>query len=337
MTLRVGDIPAELTRIWDTLDGTGKIRACLFTLILYTHKNERAEYIRTLTQNVVERFPCRVIFITVDKTSSADFLEASASIMAGAQEVACDLIEIQASGSYQARIPLLILPYLIPDLPVYLLWAEDPAKENPLSHQLELLATRIIFDSEATTDLSEFAKIVLQHQKEAGVGISDLNWARMENWRELFSATFYSPERLQQLKSTKTLSIVYNAHETKFFCHTKIQAIYLQAWLATRLGWNLKDVTVNFIPEVHPELSPGTLISVELHSHQGDIVSFCRYREQPEKIKTIFCTHESCEIPSTYIFTKAQRGLSLIREIGHGSASEHFSDVLHLISEAQIC
>ncbi len=337
MSLRVGDIPAELTRIWDTLDGTGKVRASLFTLILYTQKNARAAYIRALTKNVVERFPCRVIFITVDKTNPEDALEASASIMAGSQDVACDLIEIQASGSYQARIPFLILPYLIPDLPVYLLWAEDPTKENPLSHQLELLATRIIFDSEATNDISEFAQVVLQHQKEASVGISDLNWARMENWRELFSASFYSEERLQQLKSTKTLSIVYNAHETQFFCHTKIQALYLQAWLTTRLGWNLKNITVNLTPEIHTELSPGTIISVELHSHHGDVVSFCRHPEQPEKIKTIFCTHESCEIPSTYIFTKTERGLSLIREIGHGTESSHFIDVLHLLSKTQIC
>src|SRR6185437_6618335 len=108
-------------------------------------------------------------------------------------------------------------------------WAEDPLKENPLSHQLECLATRIIFDSETTHDLSEFAQIILRHQAESGVGISDLNWARMENWRELFSATFHSQERLEQLKNTKTLLMTYNGSKT--------QAFYLQAWLATRLGW----------------------------------------------------------------------------------------------------
>lgn len=347
MTVRVGDIPAELTAIATPLEGIGKTRACLFTLLIYTQNRERAQYIRSLTKNVVEHFPCRVIFITHDHSEEEGSLEATAAVMAGAQDVICDLIEVKASGECEKRIPSLILPYLIPDLPVFLLWAEDPAKTPSLLSSLGNLATRLIYDSETTSHLAIFAKTILQQQEISHCGIGDLNWARMENWRELLAVTFHLPELLEQLKNSKTLTIVYNAYETKFFCHTQVQAIYLQAWLATRLGWTLlhsngqtyqyETTTVNLIPEVHPHLSAGTIISVSIQSHSEQLVSFSRYPDQPEKIKIIFCTPQLCEIPSTFIFTKAQRGLSLIREIRHGSASEHYSDLLKLLSQIPIC
>ena len=41
-------IEAELTRIWETLEGTSKMRASLFNLIFYVPSNQRAEYYRKL-------------------------------------------------------------------------------------------------------------------------------------------------------------------------------------------------------------------------------------------------------------------------------------------------
>jgi len=344
--MEVSQIQSELTRIWDALEGTNKTRACLFNLILFTHKNERAAYIRTITQKVIERFPSRVIFITVDKKSSEDYLKASASVMTGAQgecDVVCDLIEIEAAGSSQKRIPFAILPHILPDLPIYVLWAEDPSQENPLSHQLEKLATRIIFDSESASDLPKFAKALLRNQKEFGCDVADLNWARTESWRELLSSTFYSPERLDQLKQTKSIQITYNGYETKFFCHTQIQAIYIQGWLASQLNWKLKsstkdqfryqDVSVHLVSNSNSLLPPGTVISLDLETSHGEKFSFCRSKEHPHQINMIISTPEKCDIPSKFIFTKSQSGLSLVNEICHSGTSEHYQKLLLFLSQ----
>jgi glucose-6-phosphate dehydrogenase assembly protein OpcA len=345
-------IDKELTRIWDSLQGpnkgANKLRACLFNLILYTQKNERAEYIRTLTQKVVERFPSRVISVLVDKTATEDSLDAKVSVMTGAKgefDVVCDLIELQATKKSEKRIPFVLLPYILPDLPVYLLWAENPTLENPLSHELETFTTRMIFDSETTDNLPLFAKALLQHKEEAKCDIADLNWARTENWRELLSSTFYSEERLQQLKTTKTIQIKYNSCETKFFCHTKTQAVYLQGWLASQLGWKLTEVkgdhffygpiSIQLESTQNPHLSPGTVVSLDLSTNKGETFSFSRNPHHPHQISMIFCDSEKCAIPSKYIFTKSQTGLSLVNEIGHVGTSDHYLKLLNYLVELE--
>ena len=340
----VANISSELARISDSLPGSNKMRASLFNLILFTQKNERAAYIRTIAQKVIERFPSRVIFITVDKSNKENTLKASASVMSGAKgefDIVCDLIEFEATAISQERIPFLILPHLIPDLPVYLVWAEDPIKENPLSYQLEKLATRLIFDSESTDDLAQFAASLIHHKNESNCDIADLNWARTENWRELIALTFHSPERLQQLKKAKTIKIIYNSKESPFFCHTKIQAIYLQGWIASQLEWPLKTIegnsfhyantTVELLPEINTALPPGAIISIDILTEDGDHFSFCRNKNIPEQILMISCDLEKCEIPSRYLFNKSQSGLSLVNEICQSGTSAHYLKLLNVL------
>ena len=137
--MQVSEIPAALIRLWDALEGTNKMRASLFNLLVVAPKNQRTDYVHKITLKVLERFPSRVIFATVDKTLSGDSLNASVSLIPGAKgsyDVVCDYIEIAASKQSQSKIPFIILPHLLPDLPLYILWGEDPVQDNPISHQL---------------------------------------------------------------------------------------------------------------------------------------------------------------------------------------------------------
>lgn len=342
----IANISSELTRIWDSLQGSNKTRACLFNLILFTQKNNRAAYIRTIAQKVIERFPSRVIFITVDKESCESTLNAKASVMTGATgefDIVCDLIEFEATPTTQDRLPFLILPHIIPDLPVYLLWADDPIEENPLSYQIEKLATRLIFDSESTDNLPKFANALLAHKQEASCDIADLNWARTENWRDLITLTFYSDDKLEQLKKAKTIKITYNNYANPFFCHTKIQAIYIQGWIASQLNWSLKKLEPNFFQYEHTSVElmgqersnipPGTLIAIDIVTHDNLLFSFCRNKEVPEQILMTFCDQEKCEIPSKYLFNKSQSGLSLVNEICHSGTSRHYLKLLNFLKE----
>ncbi len=345
--MKVSEIPTALTRLWDALEGTNKMRASLFNLLVVAPKNQRDDYIRKITLKVLERFPSRVIFATIDKTLQADSLEASVSLIPGSRgsyDVMCDFIEIQASKQSQPKIPFIILPHLLPDLPLYILWCEDPVQDNPLSHELEKWATRIIFDSEVTDNLPAFARTLLEHSHDCE--IADLNWGRLENWRELLASTFYSLERLETLKKAQKISITYNAYETPFFCHTKIQALYLQSWLATQLNWKLSKIekdhfeygplTIELKTEKNPDLAPGTVISLDIFAPTDTHFAFARDPDHPHHIRTIICDIEKCEIPTKFIFSKAQSGLSLVNEITHNGTSPHFLKVLEFLSHQDV-
>lgn len=349
-----GAIQETLNKIWESLETTNTTRASLFNLIFYTKKNERAGYVQKLSQAVIERFPSRVILITVDDQATEDSLTTHVSILTsskGEYDVACDLIQINATASSQEKIPFILLPHILPDLPVYLLYAEDPAQEDLLAAALAQFAQRWIFDSESTTNLAHFAKGILQYYQTLNTDIADLNWARIETWREMLSAAFYSKERVQQLQTARSLRISYNAHSSTYFSHTHIQAFYLQAWLACQLKWNFQKLhsdpqtkELSLIYEhnktsievvIHPiadaTLPPGLILDMDLIALDQTHFSFRRDHRQIHQMSLHVETPTQCLLPSKYIFSKSESGHSLVKEICHRGTSQHFLKTLELI------
>lgn len=341
------EIESTLNQIWESLETKNVNRACLFNMIFYTEKNHRSTYIGQLAQKMIEKFPSRIIFISVDKTSKEDFLKTEVSILSSkGHDIACDYIQIETSGSSEERIPFLLLSHILPDLPVYLLWAENPSLENPLRNQLEAFVNRVIFDSESTDNLSEFASTLLKQRCE----VADLNWARIEDWKEMLTAAFYAKEHLEQVRSAQTITITYNSKPSSSFCRTNIQAIYLQAWLASALDFKLQstsdcclcyqtkegDLKVILEPMEDPTLPPGLILSVDLITKNKEHYCFIRSKTLLHQITFTHSTANQCSIPCQYLFPKAESGHALVKEICHRGTSEHFLNVLKLIKTAGI-
>lgn len=365
-------IEKELSKIWESLEQppeqqqtSGKnrrMRASLFNLILVTDKNARAAYIRGIAQSVIEKFPSRVLFITIDRTSKENAFRSGVSVLNSAEaesDIACDLIEFEMTSVSSERVPFVLLPHILPDLPVYLVWAEDPILDNPLAYQLEKFATRLIFDSESTKNLQLFAKALLHHREVSQSDIADLNWARTESWRTLLLSTFHSKERLSELSDTQSLKLTYNAKSTDFFCHTRIQSIYLQGWLAGQLGWIFKKLEVNskqtilfhyegnkkqpievsLIPEEHNEVAPGAISTFELSTYNGGHFLFTRSPQSPQ-VTLVICSKEKCEAPTHFLFSKGGIGQTLVKEICKRGTSPHYLDLLHSLAgleELSLC
>jgi glucose-6-phosphate dehydrogenase assembly protein OpcA len=314
----------QLKKNWDLLEGTGTMRASLFNLIVVVPDSTRRPYVKTITDNVIKRFPCRVIFITI--IDEIDSIKMHASATSEIEGVACDLIEIAAPSLLLHKIPFLILPHFLPDMPIYLLWAEAPSAHPELFNHLCKWASRLIYDSEVSDNLPLFCTSLLA--KTGTREVADLNWARTESWRELIAATFYSPARLSSLRTAQKVEIQYNNFETPFFCHTKIQALYLQAWLTSCLSWS---PTITFVPHVSKELAPGAVISIDIICQDQFHYTFSRDPHHPHQVRTLICDEDKCDIPSRYIFSKAQSGLSLVNLIYHPDPSTHFLKVLQYL------
>jgi glucose-6-phosphate dehydrogenase assembly protein OpcA len=346
------DIEKELNRIWESFETTNVARACLFNLILFTWKNSRTPYIEKIAQKVVEKFPARVIFVAVDRETTQNFLKTEVSILSSSKgefDVSCDYIHIETGGNDTQKVPFLLLPHILPDLPVYLLWGQDLCHQDPLFLALKTFANRLIFDSETTDNLPKFASRLLEQHHTIGSDIADLNWARMESWRELFSIAFHSKEKLAQVTRAKKISLTYNSKGTAFFCHTHIQALYLQAWLSCQLGWSFESVKregtalvfsythsqgrveISLLCANHDQLPPGLILSAEITTSEEECFSFTR---DPKSPNYALCQHSSksiCDLPTHYPLTKAESGGSLVKEICHRGTSEHFLKVLNLI------
>jgi len=349
-------IESQLNQIWDELQGIGKTRASLFNLIIYSESDKREDYLYKVARKVIEKFPCRVIMATIDYKAIKPVLKTSVSAITSESKsnaVACDFINISLSLCNRERTPFLIIPHLTTDLPTYLLWADDPCKQNPIASKLEALATRVIFDSELSDELNKFCHAAINHKERSGSDIADLNWGRIEGWRQLFSQTFKTKDKLDLLKKVSSIEICYNAFENEYLRHTKIQSLYLQAWLASRLEWTFKsyatekaavkitymsdskEINIHLKETATSEMIPGRITSVKLETPNGDFFSFERSKTSSQLVVLHYSTKDYCEIPSEFVIDKYESGLSLVKEIFHKGTSLHFLNVLKQLATHQ--
>lgn len=360
ISIATAEIESQLTQIWEGLEGANKTRACLFNLLFFTKRNARTDYVRKVALNIIEKFPARVIMVIADPEAKNDFINTKISVLApnkGEPDVACDWIEMEISENMLERASFTVLPHILPDLPLYLILEDDPTLRNPLLSQVSQFTSRFILDSETAQNLTAFAKASLKIREESAMDIADLNWARTESWRDILSSIFNAPDRLAQLPKIEKMLITYNAIETAFFCHLRIQALYLQAWFASRLGWRLasafsnsKGISLNYTQngrkisvELQPEKKttcyPGMVLSLAIQSQDNCYYEFSAPENSPECIRMMSSTPTSCEIPSLFIFPKAEFGQSLVREICHPGTSAHYLDVLKFLAQmdAKLC
>lgn len=354
-TLNIPNIENELKKIHAIQIEKKEVRANLFTLIIYVHEEERAKYLKEIVQNIIEKYPCRIIFIQADRSSSQDDLEVEVSSAHSnklGSLVACDQINIKVSGSYINRVPYLILPHIVTDLPVYLLWGQDATYDLEILPHLVKLADRLIFDAECTKNLKMFSEAILTKKKFLGLELTDINWALCSAWRDLLFQTFYDHEHLVQLMKSKKIEITYNDQKSNWIHQPEMQSIYLQAWVASRLKWQLKGMTLNgaerqfnyeaagnevsviLIPKTTPSAPPGGVTSFTAESVEG--YSFALQRDAEQSRVSVHCSSpETCELPYTLQLPNLRRGSNFMNEVFYSPPSPHYFEVLELLSKIE--
>ena len=115
------------------VEGQNLIKASLFNLIVIANSLQRGLHCQELVRFVTEKFPCRVIFVQSDESSQADFFHTEHTIQSigtGLTRVCFDQFTIDSSTNQLHKVPFLILPNIMPDLPVYILIGHDPTQDH---------------------------------------------------------------------------------------------------------------------------------------------------------------------------------------------------------------
>ncbi|MFI0434574.1 MAG: glucose-6-phosphate dehydrogenase assembly protein OpcA [Parachlamydiaceae bacterium] len=325
-------------------------QACLFNLIVYTSEDRRTAYFDELVKMIRRQFPCRVIFITANLLVSDDQfqVQASSEKEEEGRRYLCDQIHIRASGEGIEQAYFLLYPLFVPDLPIYLIWGEDPTKEQTILPHLENFATRLIFDSETTEDLQQFSRDMLNRINSTATQMVDMNWARMNGWREVLAQVFDSPERVDQLSNANSIDFFYNNKRSELFNHPETQAIYLQAWLASRLKWDFlrgekKNGSQIIYYKSHDRTRCVQLTAVSdeafeseeiLSVHvQGDHGYDCHaQRISLEQVKIQASNQFQCELPFILVMPTLRSGRSFMQEIFYQKMSDQYKGMLDMIS-----
>jgi glucose-6-phosphate dehydrogenase assembly protein OpcA len=334
------------------VEGTNTLKASLFTLVIVCKDVERAQHCQGVVHLIAKKFPCKIIFVTVDPGAHESFLRqfsTTRTIADGPGAISCDVVSIQVSPDQLHIVPFLITPELVADLPVFLLLGSDPADVQMLVSSLEVHVSRIVFDALRIPNVEQFAqKILALPERQKYV---DLNWARTKPWREALSKVFNSADALSDLMHCGRLEFRYSRRPgTSYDRCLDTQAIYLQAWIANRLRWQLVSVneSANEIQLVYATnqhetvvvLSPadsdfmeeGSVTSVELRG-QKDVHYLLNYDRDDRHIAVHASCQDRCEMPYTIFVGSFQRGRTLPTEIFQQAASEHYLPMLGALAQ----
>jgi glucose-6-phosphate dehydrogenase assembly protein OpcA len=252
-TLDVQAVERELSRLWTENAGSAKtedgavMRARVFNLLVYVSTEEALSEVNELLGEVTAAHPCRAIVMMAEREGADTDIEmfvSSYCLQGGGtreRNLCCEEVTLRASGRFAVELPSAAEPLLVPDLPVFLWWRDRPRLNDEVFRKLGRDSDRVIFDSadflEPQRDLLALAEL-LQKERAAHTGLSDLNWARLTSWRGLLANFYDVREYRAALDNVNRVRIEYVAPEAKPE-EIAPKALILAGWLASRLGWRV--------------------------------------------------------------------------------------------------
>ncbi|MHB8733099.1 MAG: glucose-6-phosphate dehydrogenase assembly protein OpcA [bacterium] len=262
----VGAIERELHRLWSSLDesvpGSGGTavaqvtRICTLTLLAVV-RDGRAADAAAIAARLGAWYPSRSIVLDLSP-AGGDRLAAEIALNCHTPgsprpTVCCEQLIVSASGRSLARVPGLVLPLLVPDLPVYVWWSGDlPADLRPAAMKLEPASSGP--EADVLRRLAEVADVLIvdssaMRRPTAGLrtaaalaaplsgGLRDLTWGRLTPWRDLIVQCFDPAPMRQVLERLDRIRIRTEPGPAAAEPIDPIAGLLLGGWVAGRLGW----------------------------------------------------------------------------------------------------
>jgi glucose-6-phosphate dehydrogenase assembly protein OpcA len=290
--LDVRAIERELMQLWKSAADQGEgeastvTRTCVMNLLVVTTPAFDAT---PVIADLTDSLPSRAIVINLDPAPPAEgepaldaWVQAHCQLPApGRPQVCCEQITIAARGEGRSRVPGTILPLLLPDVAVATWYPYHARLEDDLFARLTELSDRIIIDT-ATFPSADQALRGLAGIYSRVPALADLAWGRLTIWREQLAQCFDAPALIPRLAEAERLTIVATPGRGR------VEALLLAGWLASRLGWRLRERTPG--GELHLDRKDGRVV-VELRDTQ---------RELPEGVDveqvTLACAGVTCSL-----------------------------------------
>lgn len=351
------DIQKELDKLEEIHKQNNQLRASLFNLVVYVHKNDKIQFFLNIVDQIIQRFPCRIIFVEEDIANKEISLKTSiaAKIIQNGDSphVVCDKIYIETSGDTTEQIHHLILEHVIVDLPIYLLWGQDPTLNHPLFAPLKQMAQRLIFHSECSQNLQQLSVKLLQNIIHPNLDVADLNWIYLEEWKGVLKALFSTADMTPYLHQIKKINLSFCSTPTPSFGHNHFQVHYLHAWLASQLGWkfiNYKSSTLDKIiqyqgqnKEVVVHISEtacqlgtptGTILSIQMETYDNKNFYFT---SPPQDSRIHIEIKDEGKPNSIYNVSlmKTKWEIFLAKEICYKETSQHYIQMLDVLAKIQ--
>ncbi|MGE3953770.1 MAG: glucose-6-phosphate dehydrogenase assembly protein OpcA [Parachlamydiales bacterium] len=307
------EIESALEALWEAIPGKQKVKAALFTLIAYVEEPSLLGHTQSLLKHILGRYPCRVLLLLEERSLSTIETSVSLELVGGeGSHVSCDQIEIRFPPEKRQEIPFLLLPHLLSNVPVSLLWKGIPDPKNPIYPLLEGEIGRLIVDPETAEQTRHIADFAQPHLE-----LIDLKWTAISGWRRVVGKVFGDPACIAAVHSPASFTIKVAKAEG-------LSSRYLEAWLASQLGWT---IPAHVEPVSDSPYTPGTLLALNLTT-EGNYQFSLTLEPSGEVVRVEASSPEWCEIPCSHYIGSTHREALFAKELFSEQVGPHYQAML---------
>jgi glucose-6-phosphate dehydrogenase assembly protein OpcA len=234
----------QMLRLPENLSTNGQpgTRTAVLTLLaIASDMPTQARIEQTLTA-LVDHHPSRTIVVRSEPNQVQPDIDAWVNVACkaiGSSGInACvEQIVIESNPRALRRVPNVVLPLLLADMPVVLWWPGEPPLREPLLYDLLEPVTRFVVDTLGFVHVERTLINLnnLRHRPTVRIDLGDLNWDRLTPWRELIAQFWDVPAWRSRLRSLDRVEI--DLGKPAGGRSNRAQGLLLAGWLATRLGW----------------------------------------------------------------------------------------------------
>jgi hypothetical protein len=241
----LGELPRALAQLWRQVEATARglplSRALTMNFIGVADAGGE-EPLREAVDRLLVRHPCRAFLVVLDESVQPTAALAARTLDAkSGRQTVLEQITLRTRARELARLPGVILPLLVNDIPTHLYWAL--ALPDNLS-QLTLLARvadQLVVNSALFADPgSDRARL-----EEAGTAPVDLVWFRLRPWRRALAEAF---EHFDWDSALPTRARIEHAP----CASARAAAFWLGSWLTERLGARCETAALDASAERAP-------------------------------------------------------------------------------------
>lgn len=262
----VATIEKQLAELWraEKRDREAAVtKAALWNVVAHTWNSTQHARAAEVLARASEAVPQRTLIIQSDPRgadSIESWISANCHLVGKGKQVCSEEVSIVASGERVHHVAPIVSALLLPDMPVAVWWLGDmPAEQHEYAELLLDPADRLIVDSAEFSGVADL-DLVCRIAAETTTAPADLNWARIEDWREATATLFDPPAMRERLHRIRNVRI--HSGGTSF--GELAESLLYGSWLTAQTG-----VDVPF--DIDRRHGATGIAEVEIHFEDGSM------------------------------------------------------------------
>jgi len=240
------------------------------------------------------RSPCRAFLLVIDEDAPNEVAELTATTRRHGplRDIVLEQIVLRLRRDDLRRVPGLLRPLMLDELPSHMLWALPWPKDEQHFEILIEMCQHAIVDSRSFGDPVHDLQM-LRERRSRGEQISDLSWLRLQPWRRALAEAF---ERFEWSPGTSVDATISHGREAR------TAALLLSHWLQERLC-----AEVTMAPDPDDALMGPTYVALVV----GEIEIIVAHRDG--MLTTHVTTPNVCLLPFTNSAVRGNDAELLVR------------------------